>query len=550
VAPLAFACILLLVWILFREPSFLAPVALMALLSVVWTMGALIGTGNTVHIMSSMIPVFLMPIAILDSIHILSEFDGRRRAGGDRRTTLREAMRPLYRPMAFTSITSAVGFASLGLAFIPPVRVFGLFVGVGIAIAWVLTHTLLPALFAVLPLRPPAPAPSPAPGGTAPRGATAAALRAIGAFAFGRARLVLIAVVLLLVAGAAGIARLRSDDNPVRWFRPGHPVRVADDELNARFGGTYMANVVVRGDADRAMQRPDVMKWIARLEDRLETDPAVGKVSSVADIVRRINRVVHDGDPAYDRVPDSEAGIGQLLFIFQGSGNPDDLDHLVTPGGHQANLWVQLKDGDNDAMQRVEALAARFEREDPPPPGITASWSGLNHINVIWQHLMVRGMLQAILGSFAVVFALMVLEFRSWRLGLLAMLPLTVAISVAYGAIGLLGKAYDMPIAVCSSLSLGLAVDFAIHFLERFRARWRESGDLEDANRHVFGAPGVAIARNAIVISLGFLPLVVSSLTPYITVGLFFATLMIAGALATLFVLPAMLRVAGPGALR
>jgi predicted RND superfamily exporter protein len=99
-----------------------------------------------------------------------------------------------------------------------------------------------------------------------------------------------------------------------------------------------------------------------------------------------------------------------------------------------------------------------------------------------------------------------------------------------------------MPIAVCSSLSLGLAIDFAIHFLERFRFHYRRTRDAAAANAAVFGGPGRAIARNAIVISVGFLPLLFSTLTPYVTVSLFFASLMIASALATLFLLPAMMR--------
>ena len=129
------------------------------------------------------------------------------------------------------------------------------------------------------------------------------------------------------------------------------------------------------------------------------------------------------------------------------------------------------------------------------------------------------------------------------------MVPLSVEIVASYGAIGLATGRYDMPIAVCSTLALGLSVDFAIHFLERVRVRFHETRDLADAVAYVFGAPGLAIVRNAIVISLGFLPLVFSTLTPYVTVGFLFAGLMIAGAVATLFVLPALLRVLGARAL-
>ena len=127
-APLAGFVIMILLFLLFRRGVFIIPPMVDAMLAVCWTMGLLIGLGFTVHIMSSMIPIFLMPIALLDDIHILSDFFDRYPSLRDRRKTIIATMKDLYRPMFFTSITSAVGFASLALANIPPVRVFGLFV--------------------------------------------------------------------------------------------------------------------------------------------------------------------------------------------------------------------------------------------------------------------------------------------------------------------------------------------------------------------------------------------------------------------------------------
>jgi predicted RND superfamily exporter protein len=108
-------------------------------------MGLLIGLGFTVHIMSSMIPIFLMPIAVVDSVHLLSEFADRYPHLGDRAKTIRVVMDDLLTPMYYTSLTSAAGFASLALAPIPPVRVFGVFVAVGIVLAFLLTITFIPA---------------------------------------------------------------------------------------------------------------------------------------------------------------------------------------------------------------------------------------------------------------------------------------------------------------------------------------------------------------------------------------------------------------------
>ncbi len=216
----------------------------------------------------------------------------------------------------------------------------------------------------------------------------------------------------------------------------------------------------------------------------------------------------------------------------------------------QANIWVQMKGGDNEQMKKIQEQLTDFMLTSPPPDGISLHWTGLTYINKIWQDLMVVGMLKAILGSFVVVFILMLIEFRSIGLGILSMVPLSMAILLSYGLAGWVGKEYDMPIAVCSSLSLGLAIDFAIHFLQRFRAHYTESKNLEETNRYMFRDPGRAIARNAIVISLGFLPMVASSLTPYVTVGSFFALLMVFSTLATLFLLPAALRIAGRSILK
>lgn len=548
VAPLAFMVILILVFILFRRAAFLLPVGMDAMFAVTWAMGLLIGTGHTVHIMSSMIPVFLMPIAILDDVHVLSEFFDRYRVLGDKRRALLEGMKPLYRPMLFTSLTSAVGFASLALADIPPVRVFGLFVAFGIMAAWLFSMTVVPAVISLMDdekLK----------KGILQEAKTHSSLLdrllvPIGRFSFSRARTVLVIGLLFIIAGIIGIPKIRINDNPVKWFKRSHPMRVADTVMNRLFSGTYMAYLVVEGKGPEAIKSPEVVKYIDRIQAHLEADPLVGKTSSVADIVKRINLVLHDNDETFHKVPDSREAVGQFLFLFQSSGDPDDLDNFVDREARQANIWVQMKGGDNQQMASIEDRLAEFVRASPPPAGLTLRWSGLTYINKVWQDLMVLGMLKAILGSFVVVFILMLIEFRSFVLGLLSMVPLSVAILLSYGLLGWMGKDYDMPVAVCSSLALGLGIDFSIHFIQRFKTYYAESGNLEETKLYMFGEPGRAIARNAIVISVGFLPLIASSLTPYVTVGLFFALLMTFSTLSTLFLLPAALAIIGPRILK
>jgi predicted RND superfamily exporter protein len=227
------------------------------------------------------------------------------------------------------------------------------------------------------------------------------------------------------------------------------------------------------------------------------------------------------------------------------SGDPGDLDNFVDNDYRTANIWVQLRSGENKDMDGVVASVEAFAKSSPPPTGIQLSWSGLTYINKVWQDLMVVGMLKSLLGSFVTVFLLMIILLRSPLLAFISMMPLTFTIILTYGIIGFVGKDYDMAIAVLSSLTLGLSIDYAIHFCQRFKSKCAQLKNLEATNTAIFGEPARAIVRNAIVIIFGFLPLMLATLTPYVTVGVFFAALTGFSCLTTLILLPALMRLFG-----
>ena len=141
--------------------------------------------------------------------------------------------------------------------------------------------------------------------------------------------MILVIGVLVFAFGIGGIFQIQVNDNPVKWFKISHPLRQADFAMNRLFGGTYMSYLVITGHEAEIIKRPEVVSYIDRLQQELEADPLIGKTSSVADIVKRINLVLHDNDPTYDAVPESSEAIGQFLFLFQSSGDPNDLDNFI-----------------------------------------------------------------------------------------------------------------------------------------------------------------------------------------------------------------------------
>jgi len=588
-APLAMLVIFILMLLFFRKLVLIVSPMIIAMVSVIATMSLLVVTGNTIHIMSSLIPIFIMPIAVLDSIHILSEFFDRYPAIKDRRKTIREVVQTLFRPMLFTSITSAAGFASLALTPIPPVQVFGIFVAFGVLLAWILTVTFIPAYVMFIPER------SLENFGIVHGEAGSRMTRFLswaGGTTYRRARPILILSLVSVAVAAYGISRISINDNPTKWFKSSHPIRVADRVLNDHFGGTYMAYLALTPAGEmpavtpeteeppapaaaseesepelpaglgglvpepteepkalatparpELFKQPEVLRYVERMQAQLRTIDVVGKSNSLADIVKTVHRELIDGSEEQFRIPDTPAAVAQSLLQFQSSHRPDDLWHFVTPDYRTTSIWIQLKTGDNRDMERVLRTMDGFFAENPPPEGLEPRWFGLTYINVIWQEKMVSGMARAFLGSFLVVLVMMSLMFRSPLWGLMSMIPLTLTIGLIYGAIGLIGKDYDMPVAVLSALTLGLAVDFAIHFLVRVRELYSKRDGWVGTIGRVFAEPARAITRNVIVIAVGFTPLLAASLVPYRTVGVLLAAILLVSGAATLMILPALLRV-------
>lgn len=290
--------------------------------------------------------------------------------------------------------------------------------------------------------------------------------------------------------------------------------------------------------ASKTFQSPDLLNQISELQGYLSQTGLTGKSNSLADVVKVVNRELRSGEDTDYTLPDSEQAVAQTLLQYQSSHRPGDLWHFVTPDFRQSLLWLQLTSGDNQAMTAVTEKVAAWFADNPLPEGIEYHWAGKAYLNVVWQDNMVKGMTESLTGAFVMVFIMMVVLFRSLVFGMLAMLPLTITISLIYGMIGFIGKDYDMPIAVLSALTLGLSVDFAIHFLERARAIYDETGNVDTTLQAMFGEPASAITRNALVIALGFTPLLFAPLVPYITVGIFLAAIMAISALVTLLVLP------------
>lgn len=534
-APAAMIIIMLLLFIFFRKLKIIIAPMIVAIMSVVWAMGLLILNGNTVHIMSSMIPIFLIPISVLNSIHIISEFHDHYKRYKHKDATIRHSIGELFMPMLFTSLTTVAGFASLALTPIPPVQVFGIYVAFGIIVAWFLSLTLNPAIAMLISTK------TLRNFGAVDdeHGVLSRIMHGFRGFARSHYRAVVAGSAVVIILAAIGLNMIVVNDNPVKWFKQSHPIRQADVAMNEHLAGTYMNFLVFTADDDDRMKDPEVERYIENIQRDLEKEEIVGATTGLPDIIKKVRYELYGADSSKLSLPDNSDEIAQLLFLFEMSGgDPDDLFKFVTPEYNKANLWVQMSDGDNQAVSKVVRRANDYIASNPPPPGVEVQWSGLPYINIFWQEKMVHGMGSSLASSFLVVLIMMIFLFRSIKWGFISMLPLTITIMAIYAFIGYIGKPYDMPVAVLSALTLGLSIDFAIHFIQRMRMIYERTNDFDQSYHEIFEGAGRAISRNVLVIAIGFVPMLFSDLVPYITVGSFFLAIMLVSGLVTMLLLP------------
>jgi len=542
-APMAGLLMFAARYFMFGDLFLSAALMMDAMIATVWSMGLLIALGYPIHIMSSMAPVFLMAIAT-DSIHIFNEFYFRFREEKDRKTAIIKTMEAVGRPVRYTALATAAGFSVLLFMDIVPVKIFGGLVAFGTVLLRILSFSFIPAMFTFV---------SEKSIETASRGEDAQSSR-ISQFLAHLARLgahkpraVVLTGLALFAVAVAGTTRIKVNNNMVEWFTKSSEVRTADRVMNAALGGTSLGYLVVNstGDEEEFIKSPQALRYIEELQRSLEKLPEVGKTTSVVDYVKRISRVLHQDDPAYDKVPESKELAGQYLFLFGMSAKPADLDNVVDPYYKKANVWVQLKTWDAGAMRKVIEAARNYQRDNPFPVEIKPA--GIAYFNLVWNDAVLWDMIKGFLLALVVIFAILSVNFRSVKWAMVGYIPLLFTVILIYGAVGFAGKDFDMPISVLSCLSLGMAVDFAIHFINRFRLRLAEGRNaaapesIEEALVWTAARPGKGVLRNAILFAAAFSVMLFAPLTPYITVGAFIVCMMLLSAVLCIIYIPALI---------
>ncbi len=505
-------------------------------IALLWTFGTIAFLERPMTILTILLAPTLVAVGSVYGVHVVNRYEEEAAKDDDRMAAVLACSRHMIVPVLIAGLTTVVGYGALMISNVPAVFEIGAFSVLGVASITLLSLTAIPAMLSLLPHRA---------GGRRTRFRLAEqlglalddGLGRLSRFTIKRSGPIVIVWLVITGVALASIPRIEIDTDYLTFFDEQAPVRQDFDAINHLLAGVVPLYVVMRADSPGAFREPEVLRSLERLQIRIDDLEGVSRTNSFVDTLRVLNRAVARGDPAEERIPDSRAGVSELLFMFPKS----DLARFSTVDQSAANLIVRTGEVGSASMRKLSDRITAVLGDGLLPEDIEAVVTG----NALLLNRAADGVARSqplTVGLAAVtIFVLLALGLRSVRLGLVAMIPNVLPIVIFFGALGLGAAPLSLPTSLIGSVALGIAIDATAHYLVRYRAE-RDGGlgpeQAVERTSVVIGRP-VAIASAMLV--LGFLSVTASDFATLRQFGFLTAFTMAVCFLADLVLLPALL---------
>jgi uncharacterized protein len=533
--PLCILAVLLMVLVALRQFRAVLGPLLVILGTVAITVGLMGWLGAKYYLITTSLPIVMMAIAVADSLHLSTVYLRQRRldAQADARTAMRRALAHTVLPITLTSITTIAGLIGLGIgAGMRPIGEFGLFAAAGVAAAWALSLTLLPAIIILTDLKPRSIRPG---REERPRriDGVLGAITALGR----RAPAGLLAPVAIIVSMLAiAAAQAEFDYERKRYFAADAPVRLADAELNRSLGGVNFLDVIVEAPEGTSLMTPVALSAIADLKSTIEADALVSQATAINDYISLMHEVLLDAEPG--SLPTRERAPSQYMLLYEASGAPEDFRQEIDYDYRRALIRAQLV---TDQFQPTRRVIDRLQAEIGgwnAETGLTATLTGRVAVNAGWMERLEASHFLGLGLAGLLVFLAAIACFRALVPALICMVPVLVGVLSVYGVMGLfaidIAPATSMAAAICT----GLGVDFGIHLVAHVRRKLAEGASLSEATGQGYITVVRACFYSGAGLAIGLSVLLLSSAPPLLWFGALVASGSLGSLLAAVIILP------------
>ncbi|MFS2316729.1 efflux RND transporter permease subunit [Maricaulis sp. D1M11] len=531
--PMMYGVLLVIMLLSIRSFSGTAATLILIMFCTMIAMGAAGYMSIGLTPVSASAPTVILTLAIADSIHILLSIRQGMRNGMNKRDAIIDGVRINFLAVTITSVTTIIGFMALNLSDSPPFGHLGTMTAIGIAAAWLLSLTLLPALVSLLPMK--------AAPKSEGKGDAGDLMEGFANFVNRNSRVVFLGSSFASLALVAMIPTLQFNDQWVNYFDESLEVRQANDIALEHFG-LYPIEFSVPANGSGGVQDPEYLQHLDEFAQWARTQEHVTHVYSITDIMRRLNQNLHEDDRSFYRIPEDRDLAAQYLLLYE----------LSLPYGLDLNDRINI---DKSASRLTVTLANVTTEETKDFLTDAETWLAANTptymhtqatgAQVMFAFVAERNVESMISGNIIAILAIglvMMLALRSFGLGLMSLVPNTLPILTTFGAWALLVGTVGFSVAAVGAVSLGIVVDDTVHFLTKYRrARVEQGASTEAAIRYAFRTVGMAVVINTIVLAAGFAVLAFSTFKLNADLGLLTALAIVFALVLDFLLLPALL---------
>ncbi|WP_446320186.1 efflux RND transporter permease subunit [Vibrio vulnificus] len=493
--------LVILVFLTIMLRSFLSVLATLVVIigAIIATLGIVGWAGMFLHVASVNVPTLIMTLAVADCVHVIASMRHFMRQGMPKSQAIHRSVTLNFVPIIITSVTTAIGFLMMNMSDSPVLRDFGNLSALGVMIACVLSVSLLPALLNLFPVR-----------FSAKQAAKSSDIMDKLADLVVRRRNVLLPLSIVVIAGSAALIPYNKvNDESVKYFDTSSEFRQAADFMEQRIGGMTTMSIAIKTHQSQGIASPEFLEVMGEFTRWLREQPETDHVASLSDIYKRLNKNMHGDDSAYYALPAERELAAQYLLLYEMSLPFGlDLNNQVNVDKSSVKLQLTVKNLGSVELVALEERIYQWFASHAPRYQVVASSPSLMFAHIGETNM--ASMLSTLPITLILISALMIFALRSWRLGVISLVPNIAPAVIGFGLWALISGEINLGLSVVVTLTLGVVVDDAVHFLAKYQHARKEGQNAEQAVRYAFHTVGRALWITTVVLVAGFSVLAMS----------------------------------------
>ncbi|MGD8109238.1 efflux RND transporter permease subunit [Vibrio sp. TRT 17S01] len=484
--------------------SFLSVLATLVVIigSVMATLGLSGWAGMFLSTATVNIPTLVMTLAVADCVHVIATMRQQMKLGHSKQYAIDYSIAINFMPILITSITTAIGFLMMNMSDSPVLRDFGNLAALGVMIACLLSLSLLPALLKILPV-------SVSNNTSSEKGATDF-MDKLGDWVIAYRKALLPLSVVVIAVSAALIPLNKVNDESIKYFDSSSEFRQAADFMETHISGMTNISIAVKTRESQGIADPVFLQKMGEFTDWLRAQPETDHVASLSDVYKRLNKNMHGDDDAYYQLPlDRELAAQYLLLYEMSLPYGLDLNNQINVDKSSLKMVVTIDNLGSVELVELENRIYTWFAENAPQYDVVASSPSLMFAHIGETNM--ASMLSTLPITLILISALMIFSLRSARLGVISLVPNIAPAVIGFGLWAMISGEINLGLSVVVTLTLGIVVDDAVHFLSKYQRARKQGQTAEEAVRYAFHTVGRALWITTVVLVAGFSVLAMSS---------------------------------------